>query len=193
MWDFPELYVIRKLFGQRQRYGEDFATVAVELFPGNLVNEKLTENLSVMSLLDDQKYIVIDEIARENCPQPEVKEDRGNQLVESDAQINHTVTESKIDPSVEEIESDKTFGSSSISKPSDSFSLPESTSTETSALVSIVQQYPPYVDLQNKGEIMALVPSSERVSLLPYSEAMVEYYLDEIEELISEFLIKRLS
>lgn len=37
--DLPELGVIRKLFGQR--YGERFATTAVELSPGNLVNKKV--------------------------------------------------------------------------------------------------------------------------------------------------------
>ncbi|RDX65521.1 hypothetical protein CR513_55817, partial [Mucuna pruriens] len=194
--DFPELRVIRKLFGQR--YGEDFAIAAVELFPGNLVNKKLIENLSVMSLPDDQKCIVADEIARDNCLHPEVKEHEGNQLVESDGQINQTIAESKKNPSeVEEIERDAACLNSSISKPSDTFSVPEYTLTETSALGPSVQPYLPcltyhplqnevekedFSDLQNKGEIMALVSSSERVSLVPYAEAMVEYYVDEIEE-----------
>ncbi|KAH1260502.1 hypothetical protein HKD37_02G003512 [Glycine soja] len=140
--DFPELYVIRKLFGP---------SVAVELFPSNLVYKK--------SLTDDQKYKVVDEIASDNCLQQEVKEHIGNQLVESDGETNHTIA--------------------------------EYTSTENSALVYSVQQYPPcgeemekedFPDLQNKGETMALGPSSEGVSLLPYAEAMVEYYVEEIEE-----------
>ncbi|KAG5051055.1 hypothetical protein JHK87_003253 [Glycine soja] len=88
-----------------------------------------------------------------------VKEHIGNQLVESDGETNHTIA--------------------------------EYTSTENSALVYSVQQYPPcgeemekedFPDLQNKGETMALGPSSEGVSLLPYAEAMVEYYVEEIEE-----------
>ncbi|KAL3032120.1 hypothetical protein AAZX31_02G066600 [Glycine max] len=108
--DFPELYVIRKLFGPC--------------------------NISFF-----------------------VKEHIGNQLVESDGETNHTIA--------------------------------EYTSTENSALVYSVQQYPPcgeemekedFPDLQNKGETMALGPSSEGVSLLPYAEAMVEYYVEEIEE-----------
>nr|KYP46885.1 IST1-like protein [Cajanus cajan] len=171
--DFPELYVIRKLFGQR--YGKHFATAAVELFPGNLVNKKLIVNLSVMSLPDFQKYIVVDEIARDNCVQPkvimfnngvQVKEHKGNELVESDAKINHTIADSKINPSeVEEIQSDNT--------------------SVTSALSSVQQkevEKQAFPDLQNKGEIMDLVPSSERVSLFPCAEAKVEYYVDQIEE-----------
>ncbi|KAK7312786.1 hypothetical protein VNO77_36921 [Canavalia gladiata] len=191
--DFPELYIIRKLFGQR--YGKDFANAAVELFPGNLVNRKLIESFSVMSLPDDQKYRVVNEIARDNCLQLEVGEHKGNQLVESDAKINYTIAESKMHSlGVEEIERDATCDSSYISKPSYSFSLPESNLTETSALVSSVQQYPPYLtyplekevdkedfpDLQNKDEIMALVPSTE-VSLIPYAKDLIDY-VDDIEE-----------
>jgi len=37
--ELPELGIIRNLFGQR--YGERFATIAVELFPGNLVNKQV--------------------------------------------------------------------------------------------------------------------------------------------------------
>lgn len=37
--DIPELRVIRKLF--EQRYGHKFATAAVELYPGNLVNNQV--------------------------------------------------------------------------------------------------------------------------------------------------------
>lgn len=37
--DIPELFVIRILFGKR--YGEKFATTAVELFPGNHVNKQV--------------------------------------------------------------------------------------------------------------------------------------------------------
>ncbi|XP_028761618.1 uncharacterized protein LOC114720163 [Neltuma alba] len=68
--DVPELSVIRKLFGQR--YGEKFATAAVELFPGNLVNHQLKENLSVKSVSDDFKYRMVDEISRDYCLQPKL-------------------------------------------------------------------------------------------------------------------------
>ncbi|KAJ1379985.1 Vacuolar protein sorting-associated protein Ist1 [Sesbania bispinosa] len=200
--DFPELYTIRKLFGQR--YGKEFATAAVELFPGNLVNIKLKENLSVNSVPDDLKYRVVDEIARDNGLQPKMKEYEGNQLVESEAQMNDTINAgSKIHPSeVEEIETDATCANLSIIEPSDDFSLSESTLNDTFALVSTVQHYPPCLssplqtevekvedfpepslfetsDLQNKGEIIAL-SSSERLSLVPYAEVMVDY-VDDIE------------
>ncbi|KAH1222575.1 hypothetical protein AAZX31_12G191900 [Glycine max] len=210
--DLPELGVIRKLFGQR--YGERFATTAVELSPGNLVNKKLKENLSAKSVPDDMKYRMVDEIARDNCLQQQVlaiqyypdwqqvqeKENKGYQLVESDAKIIDTIGGSKVQPS--EIKRD--VRCVTISKPSDSCSLPESSLADTSAMVSAVQQYPPYFlryplekkvveidfpdllssinfDLQNKGERMALISSAQRVSFPPCSEEMVDY-VDDIKE-----------
>lgn len=210
--DLPELGVIRKFFGQR--YGERFATTAVELFPGNLVNKQLKDNLSVKSVPDDLKYRLVDEIARDNClqqqvlaieyypnwQQVQVKENKGYQLVESDAKIIDTNAGSKVHPSeIEEIKRDVTCVNPSISKPSDSCSLPEST-----LAVSAVQQYPPYIltypsektvvemdfpellssinyDKQNKGERMALTSSAQIVSFPPYPEEMVDY-VDDIKE-----------
>lgn len=63
--DLPELRVIRKLFAQR--YGQRFAIVAVELYPGNLVNHQIKEKLSVKSVPYDVKRHFLDEIAREHC------------------------------------------------------------------------------------------------------------------------------
>ncbi|XP_059660962.1 uncharacterized protein LOC132307268 [Cornus florida] len=60
--DLPELPVIRKLFGER--YGHRFATAALELLPGNLVNHQIKEKLSIKSVSDDVKYMLVDEIAR---------------------------------------------------------------------------------------------------------------------------------
>ncbi|XP_020229464.1 uncharacterized protein LOC109810414 [Cajanus cajan] len=215
--DLPELGVIRNLFGQR--YGERFATTAVELFPGNLVNKQLKENLSVKSVPDDLKYRMMDKIAKDNClqqqvlaieyypdwQQVQVQENKGYQLVETDAQIIDTIAGSKVHPSeIEEIKSDVTYVNSSITKPSDSFSLPESSLADTSVMVSAVQQYPPYIlryplekkvveidftgllssinfDLQNKGERMALTSSAQRVSFSPYPEEVVDY-VDDIKE-----------
>ncbi|XWS68614.1 hypothetical protein CRYUN_Cryun04dG0105600 [Craigia yunnanensis] len=68
--DLPELPAIRKLFGER--YGQRFATAAVELLPGNLVNREIKEKLSIKSVSDDVKYRLIDEIARDFCLQPEI-------------------------------------------------------------------------------------------------------------------------
>ncbi|XVF66855.1 hypothetical protein PTKIN_Ptkin10aG0072000 [Pterospermum kingtungense] len=68
--DLPELPAIRKLFGER--YGQRFATAAVELLPGNLVNREIKEKLSLRSVSDDVKYRLIDEIARDYCLQPEI-------------------------------------------------------------------------------------------------------------------------
>ncbi|KAG4384535.1 hypothetical protein AAZX31_13G281300 [Glycine max] len=215
--DLPELGVIRKLFGQR--YGERFATAAVELSPGNLVNKQLKENLSVKSVPDDMKYRMVDEIARDNClqqqvlaiqyypdwQQVQVKENKGYQLVESDAKIIDIISGFKVHPSeIEEITRDVTCVNPSISKQSDSCSLPEPNLADTSAMASAVQQYPPYFlryplekkvvdidfpellsslnfDLQNKGERMALTSSAQRVSFPPYSEEMVDY-VDGIKE-----------
>ncbi|GAB2285355.1 hypothetical protein Dimus_019809 [Dionaea muscipula] len=65
--DLPELSKIRKLFGEC--YGERFATSAVELLPGNLVNfqvkERLTSTLGPVS--DDAKQRLLEEIMREYC------------------------------------------------------------------------------------------------------------------------------
>ncbi|TKY48850.1 IST1-like protein [Spatholobus suberectus] len=215
--DLPELGVIRKLFGER--YSERFAATAVELFPGNLVNKQLKQNLSVKSVPDDLKYRMVDEIARDNSlqqqvlaiqyypdwQQVQVKENKGYQLVESDAQIIDTIAGFKVHPSeIEEIKRDDTCVDPSISKPSDSCSLPDYSLADTSAIVSAVQQYPPYImryplekkvveidfpelltsinfDLQNKGERMALTSSAQRVSFLPYPEEMVDY-VDDIKE-----------
>ncbi|KAK2433383.1 IST1 protein [Trifolium repens] len=74
--NFPELFPIRKLFAQR--YGNDFVTAAVELLPGNLVNTKLKECLSVKFVSDDLKYRVVDEISKMISPSEidqEIEED----------------------------------------------------------------------------------------------------------------------
>ncbi|CBI28894.3 unnamed protein product, partial [Vitis vinifera] len=65
--DLPELRAIRKLFGER--YGQRFAMSAVELYPGNLVNCQVKENLSIKSVSDDMKHRLVDEIARSNSLQ----------------------------------------------------------------------------------------------------------------------------
>ncbi|RDX74856.1 IST1-like protein, partial [Mucuna pruriens] len=201
--DLPELGVIRKIFGKR--YGERFATTAVELFPGNLVNKQLKENLSVKSVPDDLKYRMVDEIARDNClqqqvlaiqyypdwQQVQVKENKGYQLVESDVQIIDTIA---VHPSeIEEIKRDVACVNSSISKPSDSCCLPESSLADTSAMVryplekKVVEiDFPELLSsinfgLQNKGERMTLTSSTQRVSFPPYPEEMVDY-VDDIKE-----------
>lgn len=135
----------------------------------------------------------------------QVKENKGYQLVESDAKIIDTISGSKVHPSeIEEITRDVTCVNPSISKQSDSCSLPEPNLADTSAMASAVQQYPPYFlrypmekkvveidfpdllssinfDLQNKGERMALISSAQRVSFPPCSEEMVDY-VDDIKE-----------
>lgn len=47
--DLPELRVIRKLFAQR--YGQRFAIVAVELYPGNLVNHQVVYSIYVIIII----------------------------------------------------------------------------------------------------------------------------------------------
>ncbi|CAL0303910.1 unnamed protein product [Lupinus luteus] len=215
--DLPELCVIRKLFGQR--YGQEFATAAVELYPGNLVNKQLQENLSVKSVPDDLKYKVIDKIVIDNYLLPEVlaieyhsdwqqlqeKENKMLQLVECDAKANGTISGCKINRlEVQDIEKDVICSNSSISNSSDNFSLSESCLIDNSALVSTVQNYPPYSsyplqekveeveefhepfplatsDFQNKVEKMALVPYSEILSSPTCAKAMVDY-VDDIDE-----------
>lgn len=97
--DLPELLVIRKLFGER--YGQRFALVALELLPGNLVNQQIKENLSIKSVPNDVKYKLVDEIAR-SCLEPgplaieyyselqleQMNKSKGDQVVGSDVQKN---------------------------------------------------------------------------------------------------------
>ncbi|KEH39106.1 regulator of Vps4 activity in the MVB pathway protein [Medicago truncatula] len=202
--DIPELFVIRILFGKR--YGEQFATTAVELFPGNLVNKQLRENLSRKYVLEDMKYRVVDEIARaNNCLQQNVlaikynpdwqkvqlKENKGYRLVESNAQINASISESKVHPSeIEVIER--------VSKPCESCdNLSKSSIDDSSTIVSIVQQYPQYImryPIQSKVEkvvevdfpkLLSTLNSSfrnkeEKLALISSSE-MIDY-VDDFEE-----------
>ncbi|XP_010242011.1 PREDICTED: uncharacterized protein LOC104586459 [Nelumbo nucifera] len=65
--DLPELQMLRRLFGEH--YGQKFATTAVELLPGNLVNHQISEKFCMKSIPDDVKYKLIDEIARDYCLQ----------------------------------------------------------------------------------------------------------------------------
>ncbi|XP_074364825.1 uncharacterized protein LOC141705849 [Apium graveolens] len=59
--DLPELRKLRNLFGKR--YGQKNTKIALELLPGNLVNQTIKENLSMSSVTDDAKYKLMDEIA----------------------------------------------------------------------------------------------------------------------------------
>ncbi|XP_062106290.1 uncharacterized protein LOC133817720 [Humulus lupulus] len=68
--DLPELRMIRQLF--EDRYGHKFAMVALELFPGNLVNRQVKEKLSTQSISEDLKHRMVNEIARDYCPRPEI-------------------------------------------------------------------------------------------------------------------------
>ncbi|XXG71746.1 hypothetical protein AAC387_Pa07g1001 [Persea americana] len=60
--DLPELQLLRKLFGER--YGNDFVVAAVELCPGNHVNQKISENLRVRTISYDAKLKLVAEIAK---------------------------------------------------------------------------------------------------------------------------------
>ncbi|XP_068659575.1 uncharacterized protein [Aristolochia californica] len=93
--DLPELQVLRQLFGER--YGNDFAVSAVELFPGNHVNRQISEKLSIKLVSDDAKLKLLQEIARDcNLQQvdvPTVKKreaERGKDLSEGDIKVLHT-------------------------------------------------------------------------------------------------------
>ncbi|KAL6556378.1 hypothetical protein OROGR_005666 [Orobanche gracilis] len=59
--ELPELMSIRKLF--RERYGQRFVTTALELRPGNLVNDQIKENLYIEKISQDFKYRMLSEIA----------------------------------------------------------------------------------------------------------------------------------
>ncbi|XP_029125890.1 uncharacterized protein LOC109792078 isoform X1 [Cajanus cajan] len=57
------LHLIRNLF--RERYGRDFDITNVELFAGNYVNLELRKNLSIYSVSDDEKLMLLHGIIQE--------------------------------------------------------------------------------------------------------------------------------
>ncbi|KAJ4917805.1 Regulator of Vps4 activity in the MVB pathway protein [Raphanus sativus] len=61
--ELPELVSIRELFVQR--YGQNYVTKALQLFPGHLVNLQIKEKLSVTTVPEDLKSALLDEIAKE--------------------------------------------------------------------------------------------------------------------------------
>ncbi|CAN1844322.1 IST1-like protein [Linum perenne] len=68
--DLPELLVIREL--AEDRYGSRFERAAVDLLPGNFVNQQVIEKLTDRLIPDDEKLRLVDEIARENRLLPEI-------------------------------------------------------------------------------------------------------------------------
>ncbi|KAJ6758112.1 IST1P [Salix koriyanagi] len=109
--DIPELRGVRKVFGQR--YGQRFEKTALELLPGNLVNFQVKERLSILSVPDDVKRSLVDEIAIDYCLRPGIlaieyaselqqrkeEEQRENQVQDKDVQNNF----SKIEESKREV------------------------------------------------------------------------------------------
>ncbi|KAJ6433417.1 hypothetical protein OIU84_017166 [Salix udensis] len=109
--DIPELRGVRKVFGQR--YGQRFEKTALELLPGNLVNFQVRERLSILSVPDDVKRSLVDDIAIDYCLRPGIlaleyaselqqrkeEEQRENQVQDKDVQNNF----SKIEESKREV------------------------------------------------------------------------------------------
>ncbi|CAL5200419.1 unnamed protein product [Lathyrus oleraceus] len=186
--EIPELSDIRKLFGKR--YGEKFAKAAVELFPGNLVNMQLAENLSETYVAEDLKYAMVNKIARDNnCLQQNVLaieyypdwqqvqhiENKGYELVENDHKINASISESKVHPSeIDEIERDVKCDSCNSTLPKSTFAV------DSSAIMSIVPQYPQYIlsyPMQDKFEKIVEVGFPKLLSseMVDYVEEVEEY------------------
>ncbi|XP_028807909.1 uncharacterized protein LOC114762570 [Neltuma alba] len=153
--DLPELFVIRKLFGQR--YGQRFATTAVELVPGNLVNKQLIESLSLKSVPYDVKYRVVDEIARDHCLQPEVlaieyypdwQQMQEREIKEYEVEEDGGKPEMHVSE-VEEIQREIICVDSPIKKlllkPTSPRFLRESNAVDVSAIISTVRKYLPYI------------------------------------------------
>ncbi|XP_015953517.1 uncharacterized protein LOC107477935 [Arachis duranensis] len=149
--DLPELYVLRKLFGQR--YGDQFVTASVELSSGNLVNKELKEilRLPVIYVPEHVKHRKADE------EQPEILAIQQSQVEEENKQYQIV--------------------------PSETFTVPESTSSidaSSALVVSSFQQEEEFTTekisiavsdySENKGEIMALVPSTEALNLPPLDD-----------------------
>ncbi|MED6211780.1 hypothetical protein PIB30_076817 [Stylosanthes scabra] len=164
--NLPELQVLRKLF--RHRYGDKFVAAALELFPGNLVNQQLKEILMVDEKARDNWQEQSEFLAIEYFPQWQQQSQVGEECEEY-----QTVT-------------------------CDTFTVPESTSLidATSALVvsSFQQEEKEKVedftteniyfadagDSENKGEMVALVSCTEISNLPLYNVTMVNDPLDDI-------------
>ncbi|KAK4369262.1 hypothetical protein RND71_013054 [Anisodus tanguticus] len=86
--DLPELVAIRKLFGER--YGQRLEKSALQLLPENLVSHQIMDNICTSSVSEEEKYRLVDEIAR-NCFQqgPLLLEYRRESL---DELVNETST-----------------------------------------------------------------------------------------------------
>ncbi|GLT86931.1 hypothetical protein SLE2022_050380 [Rubroshorea leprosula] len=160
--DLPELPSIRKLFGER--YGQGFATGAIESYPGNLVNREVKEKLSIKTVPDDAKDRLVDEIIRQHCLRPELlaieyplepqHQDKENIIEESPVQ-NSDIIE------IEEESMDVVLTSmtnSHLSEPFQSQSLQSLDAIRASVTCSIVQPSSPDVteslvlNKEEKGE-----------------------------------------
>ncbi|KAL2476101.1 Regulator of Vps4 activity in the MVB pathway protein [Abeliophyllum distichum] len=61
--ELPELHSIRNLF--KQHFGQKFERVNVELLPGNAVNSEIKNNLTILSVTEEVKLQLTNEIATE--------------------------------------------------------------------------------------------------------------------------------
>ncbi|CAN0914970.1 hypothetical protein LINGRAHAP2_LOCUS28860 [Linum grandiflorum] len=89
--DLPELQVIRKF--AEDRYGERFGEAAGGVFPGNIVNRQVRENLTVRPDPEDVKLRLADKIARENLLLPEIAE---QDKLTSEIQVMHDDDDQKL-------------------------------------------------------------------------------------------------
>ncbi|GAB4846377.1 hypothetical protein Ancab_025383 [Ancistrocladus abbreviatus] len=62
--ELPELNKIRNLF--KDRYGDQFVSINVDLLPGNLVNPQIKEKLCINPFPEDSKLELLREIARDD-------------------------------------------------------------------------------------------------------------------------------
>ncbi|CAI9783661.1 unnamed protein product [Fraxinus pennsylvanica] len=198
--NLPELLSIRKLF--QERYGERFASAALESHHGNFVNHQIRESFSIQNVPDEVKFDLLDEICR-TCVEPglllleykpELQEKSetnpiGNKISSSDDDDSLEMPVSNIEEKIVNI--DLSSEKQTILKtPCDSYKF---TAVQTSAhiieekLVKSLQHndmvkftVSEFIGETNGGG-MADESSSETSVRLP--EEMI--YLDDIEEFVS--------
>ncbi|CAI9089455.1 OLC1v1024030C2 [Oldenlandia corymbosa var. corymbosa] len=90
--DLPELISIRKLFADR--YGQRFATVALELLPGNLVNRQMREKMCIKSVTNDEKSKLLEEILKSSLQSGPLLLEYNSSELQQKSQEN----ESRIEP-----------------------------------------------------------------------------------------------
>ncbi|KAF6174234.1 hypothetical protein GIB67_033766 [Kingdonia uniflora] len=93
--DLPELSKLCKRF--KEHYGETFTKTAINLLPGNLVNNQLVEKLNVKAILFEEQYRLMKEFARDYNVRSSPPEIKNALLHEYHPVCNYTSTNQEVE------------------------------------------------------------------------------------------------